>query len=50
MDLSGTQTLEVPKTLKDPWKTQVETLRVICKFCTLLDPSIKTKVLGYPKA
>jgi hypothetical protein len=21
MDLSGTQTLEVPKTLKDPWKT-----------------------------
>jgi hypothetical protein len=26
MDLSGIQTLEVPETLIDPWKTLIETL------------------------
>jgi hypothetical protein len=50
IDLSGTQTLEVPKTLKRPLENpELKPLGVICKFCTLLDLSAKTKVLGYLK-
>jgi hypothetical protein len=51
MDLSDTQTLEVSKTLNKPLeKPSAETLGVICKFCTLLDLSAKTKMLGYLKS
>jgi hypothetical protein len=51
MDLSGIQTLEVPKTLNRSLKNPgLKPLGVICKFCTLLDLGAKTKVLGYLKS
>jgi hypothetical protein len=51
MDLSGTQTLEVPKTLNRPLENpRLKPYGVICTFCTLLDLIAKTKVLGYLKS
>jgi hypothetical protein len=51
MDLSGIQTLEVPKTLNRPLENpKLKPWGVICKFCTLLNLSAKTKVLEYLKS
>jgi hypothetical protein len=51
MNLSGIQTLEVLETLNRPLENPgLKPLEVLCKFCTLLDLSAKTKELGYPKA
>jgi hypothetical protein len=51
MDLSDTQTLEVPKTLNRPLENpRLKPYGVICKCCTLLDLSAKTMDLGYSKA
>jgi hypothetical protein len=51
MNLSGIQTLEVLETLNRPLENPgLKPLEVLCKFCTLLDLSAKTKELGYHKA
>jgi hypothetical protein len=51
MDLSGIQTLEVPKNLNKPLENPgLKPQGVICKCCPLLDPSTKIMVLGHPKA
>jgi hypothetical protein len=51
MDLSGTQTLEVPKTLNRPLENPgLKPYGVICKCCTLLDLSVKPMELGHLKS
>jgi hypothetical protein len=51
MRFDSTQTLEVPETLNRPLENpRLKPYGVLCKCCTLLDLSAKTKELGYLKS